>query len=110
MSGDSTPTASDIHRITLGLIIMPSDITTSTHLPLTDGGAPWLWWYHTTILLKTTTHDQAIGTYNDRIMVDTKAMRKASVDQSLYLVVESDREVGSPSASIAGGIRVLVAS
>ncbi len=78
-------------------------------LPLRDAGSDWIWWYPAVIKEGSAgqaEQDQWAGF--DRVIVDSKAMRKVKNDQALVLVAEVVNAQGTAQANVYGRIRVLL--
>ena len=74
--------------------------------PINDLGAPWIWHMFVPLLAGTAAVDaQAIGD-NARVSVDSKAMRKVGLAESLIVVAELTTGAYA-SVTLTGGVRFL---
>ncbi len=106
-----TATDGDDLRIGFGLALLSTDAfalgATALPDPLGEPEYPWLWWYETqlssTLMVAGQVSELAA---TERIMVDTKAMRKFKPGQSLGLVIQTDAV--TPADILIGQLRVLI--
>jgi len=112
---DETVQAGDTMLLTFGLGIVSTDAANLGATALPDPGSdvayPWLWWGE--MFLEAFAADVATlhawGSTNQRLEVDTKAMRRARLDQSLIWVIEAAQVTGAPVTNVEiGTTRILV--
>ena len=82
----------------------------SVELPFTNIGSDWIWW--TTVPLNLTGGSVASPNSDGRsivhrVMVDSKAMRKTSLNQVLVLVVQNVVVTSTQTFDVNGGLRML---
>ena len=95
--------------ISAGLILVPEGQgTTVIWDPFNDVNAPWIWFAEFTVgheeRVTDTLHDTQL--MSKRVHIDNKAMRKASPDEELQLVITNSTlaSAGSVNSSLAGRI------
>ena len=73
--------------------------------PLTEGGANWLAYGCGHLFAGDANQDTDIA--YDKIVVDSKAMRKLRENESLYFIAETADVVGAPTWDVAFSLRAL---
>ncbi len=109
---DETKQVGDIFALVLGLGIVSTDAFNAGSGSLPDPSAepeyPWLWWDEIRLEAFVAAGEEALGSTHQRIVLDTKAMRKISPGQTLVLVGQITTATGAPVTALdVGGIRVL---
>ncbi len=104
-------TADDQTQVGFGLALLSTDAVAagagSLPDPLGEPGFPWLWWSDTTVY--TINADVAEAAVSQRVVVDTKAMRKFKPGQTLVMVGQYGNITGIPGVTCTmGRIRVLI--
>ena len=113
---DGTQQAADRIDLTFGLGIFSTDAVAAgaASLPEPDSNAeyPWLWWGQMRLFATfAAAHGEAWGGLQQRLEVDTKAMRRVKPQQTLAWVVQSEQATGAPVTIVQfGSIRCLVGS
>jgi len=115
VKADSGAAASPhLSSVGLGIYLADSAAVTagSLQLPITDIGSDWLWWWNAVITenIGGAAENIANGGWMlfERVVVDSKAMRKVKNNQVLVLVAELFSEQGTGAANIFGTIRMLL--
>jgi len=102
--------AGDDDVIGVGLIVV-SDASAgvggaSVPGPINDLSAPWIWHTFVPLLASGAAVDGASIGENARVVIDSKAMRKIGLAESLILVVEASTGTFA-SITVTGGLRAL---
>jgi len=113
-SMDASKQVNDTIGVAFGLGIVSTDAATlgSTAMPgpFSDPQYPWLWFG--TMFLRANLasgQDEAWGVSQQRLEVDTKAMRRFKPKESLVWVIETASLAGGPATNITTGFtRVLI--
>ncbi len=96
--------------LTHGLIVATASAVAGSALPspVTDVGSDWLWWYSSPLRNgETASVEGRIGD-TDRVIVDSKAMRKVGLNEVLVYVAEvSDCELAG-QVNVHGTLRILL--
>ncbi len=96
--------------ISMGMVLVPEGQgTTVIWDPFSDSEAPWFWFKEVTIGYEEMVTDVIAnqGIQFARIDVDSKAMRKANVDEEVQMVVTNTTESGAMSTNFWYGLRWL---
>jgi len=115
VKADSGAAASP-HLSSVGLGIYLADAAAVTagalQLPISDIGSDWLWWWNAVITENTATAAENVSNGGwmlfERVVVDSKAMRKVKNNQVLVLVAQLVEEQGTGAANVFGTIRFLL--
>ncbi len=97
--------------ISMGLVLVPEGQgTTVIWDPFSDSEAPWFWYHEVTIAYEEAVTDVIAvqGAMYARIPVDSKAMRKANVDEEVQMVVTNTTALTARAVNIIGGLRFLL--
>ncbi len=110
---DETKQVGDNASFTFGLGIVSTDAFNAGAGSVPDPEAepeyPWLWWGHLDLQSFVAAGEEAWGTTNQQLEVDTKAMRRMKPGESLIWVVETTSFSGAPVSIVEIGItRVLI--
>ncbi len=90
----------DTRAVTVGVTAIPS--------PISDGSSDgWLWIVTGALRIPATNVDDPLGATWDRIIVDSKAMRKVGKNEQLVVVYQTSSTAGTGGAEFSLGIRVL---
>ena len=109
----SAVSAPAITEVTMGLIIATDDAVavgaTAIPDPELDSDAEWMW--HGTLIVRSNsaTLAETGGDGTDRLVVDTKAMRKVKTNSQLVLVINGNQTVAGATVAIVGFLRLLIA-
>ena len=92
-----------------GIELLPTNVTSQFEFPHTDANSSrWLWHQYVPMFsLASTTTGPYEMSKTVRVMIDTKAMRKASDNDDLLLVVQNVVAVATVDIRVVGGIRTL---
>ncbi len=110
---DETMQAGDTLKLVFGLGIISTDAftlgTTAFPDPSGEPEYPWLWWGGMHLQAFAAAAVSSWGFSQQRLEVDTKAMRKISPGQSLFWVCEMSGAAGAPVTQLEfGQTRVLI--
>ncbi len=110
---DATKQVGDLITLTFGLGIFSTDAFTlgasAMPEPAADSAYPWLWWGQMHLEAQVAAGEDSWGSSNQRLEVDTKAMRRFKPTQTLGWVVESHASAGAPVTSVTfGTTRILI--
>ena len=109
---DATMTAGGIAIVTMGLIVVTSAALAASGVPqpFSNVGSDWLWWYNSEIGEETSSTLIGRTISVERVVVDSKAMRKVGANQALIFVAECTNGTpsGVGSANVNGALRVLL--
>jgi len=110
---DETQQVGDRMILTWGLGIVSTDasIAGSASMPDPAGEAeyPWMWWNTLVLRSNLAAGINSWGSSNQRLDIDTKAMRRVKPGQSLVMVIEASGASGAPVTEvITSQIRVLI--
>ncbi len=98
---DAAKQVGDEINITLGLAVASTDAVAAGAGSMPDPGGepefPWLWWGDFFLHAESTGAQEVWGLTSQRVVVDSKAMRKVKPGQSLVWVGESSQQVGAPA-------------
>jgi len=93
--------------VTMGIMVLPTPSLAAFPTPQTDIGSDWLWWDTAPINLIGV--DSGDFANNMRMTVDSKAMRKIGVNQTVIFVAElRNFEGASNTVNINGALRFLL--
>jgi len=109
LDGASSPGKSAL--ISMGLVLVPQGQgTTVIWDPFDDAEAPWFWYQETTIGYEEPVIDvvDVPGISSTRIIVDSKAMRKANVDEEVQFVVTNTTVSSAATVNIVAAFRFLL--
>ena len=103
-SFDETKQAGDEMNIAFGLGIFSTDAVTlgSTALPdpASEPEYPWIWWGEIFLESFVAAAAEAWGFPQQKLMVDSKAMRKVKPGQSIAWVIQTSNASGAPLTEI----------
>ena len=108
---DETAVAGDQVKLTYGIGVFNTASVTAISLPLpaADTDYPWVWWNQMFLQQKGTGDEHAWGANNQKLEIDSKAMRKIKPEESLLLIVDRTNLVGAPVVEhFLGQLRVLI--
>ena len=94
---DGTSAPGTMALISMGLVLVPEGQgTTVVWEPFNDAEAPWFWHYETFLGYEEMVTDviDVPGITSDRVIVDSKAMRKANVDEEIQFVITNTVVIG----------------
>jgi len=97
--------------VSMGLVLVPEgQSTTVIWDPFNDSEAPWFWFHESIIGYEEGVTDVVDypGYTTDRVMVDSKAMRKANVDEEVQFVITNTTVNGSAPVNVVGAFRFLL--
>ena len=99
--------------VSLGLVLVPQGQgATVIWDPFGDSEAPWFWFQETFIGYEEYVTDviDSPGMTSSRIVVDSKSMRKANVDEEVQLVITNTTVNGSATVNVGAAFRFLLGS
>ena len=105
---------SDVNRgvlVSMGLVLMPQGQgTTVIWDPFGDSEAPWFWYPETFLGYDEYVTDVIDGAGGpvSTIVVDSKAMRKANVDEEIQFVVTNTTVNGAQGINVLASFRFLI--
>ncbi len=108
---DSAQSPGALVLISMGLVLVPEGQgTTVIWDPFGDSEAPWFWHQEVSIGYEEMVTDVVAnqGIQFARIVVDSKAMRKANVDEEIQLVVTNTTLLTARSVNISASFRFLL--
>ncbi len=97
--------------LSMGLVLVPQgQATTVIWDPFNDSEAPWFWHRETYIAYEEMVTDviDIPGVTSSRIVIDSKAMRKANVDEEIQFVITNTTVGGALSVNFRGAFRFLL--
>jgi len=106
---DSSSTPGGIGRVNMGLILVTETALAASAIPLpgTDVGNDWLW--IDSAVVGSQADDQIGGAVTvERMVVDSKAMRKVNNNQALVLVLQLTACEGTIVVNVCGSLRFLL--
>jgi len=109
LDGQQTP--SGLVLISMGLVLVPEGQgTTVIWDPFGDSEAPWFWFRETFV-----GYDEGVtdvidfpGMTTSRMIVDSKAMRRANVDEEIQFVVTNTTVDGARQVNVGAAFRFLL--
>ncbi len=111
VSLDSASAPAKSALISMGLVLVPQgQSTTVIWDPFNDSEAPWFWFKEVTVGYEEMVIDVIAiqGMQFARIDVDSKAMRKANVDEEVQLVVTNTTVVAATTVNVVAAFRFLL--
>jgi len=108
---DGTQAPAGLAIISMGLVLVPEGQgTTVIWDPFGDTEAPWFWYQETFIGYEEAVTDviDVPGITSHRIIVDSKAMRRANVDEEVQFVVTNTTATSARTVNVAAGFRFLL--
>jgi len=97
--------------VSLGLVLVPEGQgTTVIWDPFSDEEAPWFWYKEVSVGYEEMVVDviDVPGITSVRIDVDSKAMRRANVDEEVQFVAVNTTNGGAMTVNILGAFRFLL--
>ena len=97
--------------VSMGLVLVPEGQgTTVIWDPFNDSEAPWFWHYETFVGYEEMVTDvvDVPGLTSSRIVIDSKAMRKANVDEEVQFVVTNTTMIAAAPINIGVALRFLL--
>ena len=111
---DSATTAGAFGLVTMGIILVTAKAlaigVTGIPNPNTDVGSDWIWWDVGTWGEETSSSVIGRPISVDRLVIDSKAMRKVGLNMALVFVAQAIACEGTVSANICGAVRILLKS
>ena len=102
----------DVARLTFGIGVVSADALAvgASAMPDPDGEPdyPWLWWHTTVVVFAGAAPAGDEIAVNERIDIESKAMRKVGPRQSLVMVAEYVDIGGTPPMDAHQGCRFLI--
>jgi len=100
--------------VSMGMVLVPEGQgTTVIWDPFNDAEVPWFWYQEVALFYEESVVDVVQSTANlssARIIVDSKAMRRANVDQEAQFVMTNTTIFGAQAVNVAANFRFLLGS
>ena len=111
VSADGAQAPGGAVLVSMGMVLVPEGQGgTVIWDPFTDEEAPWFWYQETTIGYDEMVTDviDVPGITSSRIVIDSKAMRRANVDEEVQFVVTNTTLGTAMSVNIRASLRFLL--
>ncbi len=108
---DAASVPPKLQIISMGLVLVPQGQgATVIWDPFNDAEAPWFWFQEVFVGYEEMVTDviDVPGLTSHRVIVDSKAMRKANVDEEIQFVVTNTTVSGAGAVNIAAAFRFLL--
>ena len=110
---DGAQSTGTLVLVSMGMVLVPEGQgATVIWDPFNDSEAPWFWYRETFVGYEEVVTD-VINTAPisyDRLMVDSKSMRRANVDEEVQFVVTNTTANGATGVNVAAAFRFLLGS
>ncbi len=100
-------------QISMGMVLVPEgQSTTVIWDPFNDAEAPWFWYQEVFIAYEEMVIDvvDVPGASSARLIIDSKAMRRANVDEEIQFVVTNTTATAAIQVNVLANFRFLLGS
>ena len=106
---DADSTAGAFGMLAMGIMMVTSTVSAAGAVPkpIAEIGSSWMW-YHTALIGEQVASAESNGLSFERVVVDTKAMRKVGINETLVLVLTMQTCEGTLVANLCGIVRTLL--
>ena len=110
---DSVSIPGALILVSMGMVLVPEGTgTTVVWDPFSDAEAPWFWFRETVLGYEEMVADviDIPGLTSSRIVVDSKAMRRANVDEEAQFVITNTTLIAAKAINFGASFRFLLGS
>ena len=110
---DSVSIPGALILVSMGLVLVPEGTgTTVVWDPFNDAEAPWFWFQETILGYEEMVADviDVPGLTSSRIVVDSKVMRRANVDEEVQFVLTNTTLIAAKTINLGASFRFLLGS